>query len=916
MTLTQRFFRGARGGEHLTMTATPQERSEEIIPSWLPSLMFAVAALIFTGPALVNGGVMAATDILLSEDPYDSYLPEERPPRNGLQVDQVEQLPFVLEFFESARGGELQLWEPDVGGGVPLFPAVYNRLLVPWNLVQLLVPGGKGVTIGLAFALFGCQLATYGLARRIGLGRLPAALAAVAYAFSGPVTALLLRIHEVLLAPFLFYALHGAVIARRPRWIVLTAAATAFVLLAGFPAAAVMTLYAAAAWLAWLALSTTAGERRLRCTVKAAWPAAAAVGAGGALAAVQLLPSLSFLTASGSLERSYPIWHRAEVVKLATAVSGRFFGAYQDHYWWWPERGYSNPVEASMTVGLVALALLGLIACKGAAVSSRARQPISRFFLPLGLVVFVGVFLGGPLLGLLHQLPFVASNSFGRSRFLLSLAIALASGLGLERLLAAREGQAHGYDPWLRVQVAVLLGAVALGVYEGLTIAARESASLRYMLFALGLPLMALTAALVIARYRRARPMAVGLGLVVVLASELQFGSWGFTPPSPQGSIYPDVPAFEAIEPAVGPGGQYRFLSSKFETMRPNAAAYNDLKDVRVAWPAYEPYRDLLLAADPDVFEFRLKSYFTEALDPASPVLDRLSARYLTQAHELPLWEIGDPLAVRVRSGELPITVRGASDADSVRGLSIDLRASDPSCQEGWVELSNAAVTSRRLLREVGEEAVFPLPDVAPKGEWTVRTTHCPVAVTDPFAAWLPVAADAELQVMSIDGWTVYERPRALPRATLAGNVETAGPDALDRIRQGLPSGTVLADNTLAPGPRAAGTARIVRDDPDVVDVRVDILSGTRRSGLLVLRDVAAPGWTATVDGRMAEIHRVDHAFRGVEVVAGDSVVRFSYAPPMLRYGSWLALSGFVATAVVAFAVRGNRPPRSPAATR
>ncbi len=891
----------------------PTEQQARLdVPAWLPVVTFAIAALVFTAPALASGGVMAATDILLGHAPYDSYLAEPVPHRNSLQLDQVEQLPFVLEFYEGLRDGSVQLWEPDVGGGVPLFPAVYNRLLAPWNVVQLVVPGGVGVTLGLTLALFGCQFATYGLARRLGLGRLPATLAGVGYAFSGPVTAFLLRIHEVLIAPLLFYALHGAVVERRARWVVLTSVATALTLLGGFPAAAVMALYAAAAWLVWLVVTETPPLRhsgaRVRSAVGRAWPAVGAVAAGGAVAAVQILPSLSFLSVTGSLERSYPIWHRAGLEKLATAVAGRFFGAFQNQNWWWPGRAYANPVEASSTVGLVALALIGLVAVRGAAPGSMASRPVSRFFLPLGLVVLVGVFLGGPVLGVLHQLPFLSGNSFGRSRFLLALALALAAGLGLERLLERGTAKGGARDLWLCGQLAAVLGVVALAVYDAGTIAARQSA-LRYVAFALGPPILGLVVGIVLVRVLRSRPLVVGLGLAILLGAELQFGSWGFTPSSPPASVYPDVPAFEVVEDDVGPGGQYRLFSPNFRNLRPNAAAVHDLRDIRVAWPSYRPYRELLLAADPKVFRSRLKSYFTDALDPRSPILDRLSVRYLAEAHDQPLLEVGEPLRASVEAGRLPLDFPGPADSIPVRGLTVHLELDDPSCDRGWVQLSKDAITSRRLLREAGRRTVFPLPDVAAHGTWTLTSTDCPARVVSSRASWSPVDDGAALEVVSVEGWTVYARPSALPRASLAEEVEAATSRAPQRLASGLPSGTVLAGGDLRPGLRGPGTADLLRDDPDVVEVAVEVDGGTGDSGLLVLRDVAAPGWQATVDGRPATVHHVDHAFRGVEVPTGHSVVRFTYAPPALRLGTILAVAGLLMTVVLAVLVRRGRHP-------
>jgi uncharacterized membrane protein YfhO len=58
---------------------------------------------------------------------------------------------------------------------------------------------------------------------------------------------------------------------------------------------------------------------------------------------------------------------------------------------------------------------------------------------------------------------------------------------------------------------------------------------------------------------------------------------------------------------------------------------------------------------------------------------------------------------------------------------------------------------------------------------------------------------------------------------------------------------------------------------------------------LLVLGDPWYPQWRVEVDGRPAELLRVDHTFRGVRVPAGSHQVVFTYQDRALQAG--LALS-------------------------
>ena len=61
--------------------------------------------------------------------------------------------------------------------------------------------------------------------------------------------------------------------------------------------------------------------------------------------------------------------------------------------------------------------------------------------------------------------------------------------------------------------------------------------------------------------------------------------------------------------------------------------------------------------------------------------------------------------------------------------------------------------------------------------------------------------------------------------------------------------------------------------------------SRTDADGLLVLGDPWYPQWRVEVDGRPAELLRVDHAFRGVRVPAGSHRVVFTYQDRALQAG-------------------------------
>ena len=163
---------------------------------------------------------------------------------------------------------------------------------------------------------------------------------------------------------------------------------------------------------------------------------------------------------------------------------------------------------------------------------------------------------------------------------------------------------------------------------------------------------------------------------------------------------------------------------------------------------------------------------------------------------------------------------------------------------------------------------------------------------------------------------TVYEVPSVLPRAFVAGGLETrrdladvvaslAAAD-LDRLRGTLYVTSGQEADTLRGGMPAdlvdgpGGTATIATYTPDrvVVDVAAD------RPGVLVLTDVMAPGWVAERDGIEVPIATVDATFRGVSVDGSTRQVVFRYVPIFTYAGFGLAAIALACAIAWALGVR------------
>ncbi len=81
-------------------------------------------------------------------------------------------------------------------------------------------------------------------------------------------------------------------------------------------------------------------------------------------------------------------------------------------------------------------------------------------------------------------------------------------------------------------------------------------------------------------------------------------------------------------------------------------------------------------------------------------------------------------------------------------------------------------------------------------------------------------------------------------------------------------------------------------------DVRLE--GNLTRPALLVFADAWHPGWHASVDGKPVDVHRVNIAFRGIPLTAGNHTIEMWYAPASLFPGIVISLIALAATGLIA----------------
>jgi hypothetical protein len=395
--------------------------------------------------------------------------------------------PFRAIGFEAMRAGEWPFWNPFNFGGTPLLAAMQGGFFFPANWAFLVLPPVAAMNVAVVSTYAIAGIGTWALARACGLGRLGAAIAAIAFTASGFMLSHmehLAIVQAAAMLPVMLWAIARRCETGRVRYDLAFALALALQLLAGHPQTLVLSLLVAVPFALWRGWNRTWPER-LR-----SWLVLGAMGALGlGLGALQLLPTLDLIAESQRQAFPYELLV-AESLPPRQLLSLWFpflFGAppsamFPTPYWgagpWFNERvGYVGVT----TLGLAAIGLLGALrapkGARGSGVPSGSLTrptPGVRFWAVVAAIGLV-LALGGttPIYKLWAELPILkALRAPARHLLEVDLALAMLAGYGAQQLAGRLVARRQALMAWAVAGLPVL--AVVLGVgLAGAAMAAR-----------------------------------------------------------------------------------------------------------------------------------------------------------------------------------------------------------------------------------------------------------------------------------------------------------------------------------------------------------------------------------------------------------------------------------------------------------
>jgi hypothetical protein len=926
--------------------------------SWVEIAAWAALAafVVFTiGPALTGHGTFLNTGLLSRYTPWAQTLGDSVTSTNIYTSDPLDSnAPQTSLLATLAHQGVFAAWDPYVAGGTALGgvpdSGQFSPLSLPWWILPLSYAPGAVKFLEIVAVTVGMSL----LLRRWGVTRAGWPIASLVYASSGFMVAWSNwpQTRVAAFIPLVFWAVDRAAVELRKRDLLSVGGTLAAMLLGGFPAVVGYTLFFAGAF---FVARTIVAHRNWRGVLGSAGIAVGGIVVGVLFSAWQLVPfalnALSVVDFSGRAQRGP---NGLGAFPLVTAwVQDISFAQASGASW-----GVRNPVEEYSYIGIAAVVLVAAAVLIRPAVRPLtdrvpsplvARRTVGIVAIATALLAFaiVVVYLGGPVLSAVRELPVFNSNPIGRARCVVLFIAAALAGVGFGRLvdgddLRAELARFRTASPLRRTgriaAIAVVLFA-AVGA-SAFTFNALGHVPKGYVhqvkleILAIGLVGIGTVIAVGLVWLFRSRVVMVvaACAVAAMVAAPAVVATKPWWPIAPASTFYPDAPAIDYLKDHVS--DQDRYTTTGNATIL-GAASYFQMRSVTGHTFQTAEWKQLMGAVDPDTYPTATYLTLSPNLMPEladSGILDRLATKYM----------IADPSAVIAGTTEAAptrttwtdltadrSTVESGSETGPVNGITFTGPPAT-TLAPGGMELTVSAIadgsgetlaSTKSWVPGLGGPRNVALEgsDIPADTAWhltitvTGQNSVVPIGTDDDGHAVIsvtrPVAGDGVSVVHTGDA-TIYERSNALPRVRWASSavVEKTTTGLVRKLAdQSLPDDTVVlsADPDHRADPDGTATVSLQPSDVNSTVAKVDATGG----GWVVVADsLQRKGWSATVDGATTDMVRADSVGAAVWVPAGKHTVELRYHTPGLREGIALsAASGFVAAVVCAFVLVRRR---------
>lgn len=763
--------------------------------------------------------------------------------------------------------GQLPLWNPYQGCGVPLAAQYSTRAFYPYQIIENISPYWMWDYFILGRLLIAAFF-TYLFLKLFGLSNYGSFLGGFFYAFSGSIVQFINNeqfMNVAMMLPVVMFCVEKLFRGRDNLSLVLCSLSIAVMLYAGQPEIAIYVLVLAAAYYFFRVLAERPGALRL---INKGIRFIAALILGLGIAALVILPFLEYIPHSFNF---HPLGGKMGVMspaspELAICLILPYLAEFTTFYRFFPHNGIWDYLGGYSGISVLYLLILGFFYGR----SQYFRYLI--FFSLFGFLIILKNF-GVPLVAWLGYLPLLDQSWSPRwSGPVWTFSFVCAGALGLETILQSSKNKrllcwlaalfllslviyshyliyhdsSKGYLSYffslrpesLRPSAAIiepisLLKPLSGAMFNGLMVVC-------CVLFAL--PLL-------INRYKRER----GLGLSIILVSILEL--WFYIPKGMASSwaIYKIIPFVLGL-----------------------AAVFLFIKGKKIWF-----YLGVILTIVSSIYiDIKSPHGFPERLDPffKSPYIEFLKNK--NNYHRV--------------VGEEGILMPNFSSAFGIQ----DIRYIDSLSPASYQNYVNCHLLKVPHLIPPYRLWFSGIPD---------EYTQIPRSIYEEFkdnpsfysflgVKYILASKERELSLPLVydKEIKIYDNPFCLPRVFIAHKIEyipsyiqaqrVIGSPGFDPMNQ-----VVLEERAPLGYNEPVVAATREADIKEYYPNRVVIEAFSGNPGVLVLTDVFYPGWRAYVDNYPAKIYRINGLVRGVFVEKGRHKVVFKYSPDSLKLGLSIA---------------------------
>ncbi len=892
-------------------------------------VMLASLALLFDR-TWRRGERLSPADLVLTTFPWAADTTRVIP-KNPVRSDEAFYFaPIGTTHFARLRRGDFPDLDSSMLSGVPAFHHGLDvgRAYSPLSLPFYFLPNDVATTVYAPLRLLMAALCMWWWLRWIGTGRLGAMAGAVAFGLNGAFIVWLSspQPNVGLFLPLLALGADRIVTRGDRQGVAIFAVALGMMWIGGYTpaliiaAVAVTMLIAAALWERVRDEGLGAARAPLTMLI-----VASLLGLG--VGAVALFPTLANLASSSIVNRTMSQTLPWE--NLATFSLPDFWGTPIRQNWWYPGDGNYSEFVTYLGVTTMVLAGGGLVT----AWRQRDRRVLS--------VALVGVCAGFAMYGVapitwLTSLPPLRQTNPYRWHVVLAFAVATLAARGVDALARRDEGTRDAARLKPRASGLAVAGVVAasvvLAAVTGLAVSAHIDDIRRLGLQAFERAQMIRAAqyagvtvllATIAAWFRPSRTL-VGAGLVLLVASDLVTGGYGFNPTLAPGKIFPPTPVLDRLRGIAGQG-RVAFVGES-DTVWPTHVwgvyglqtvdghdfygdgPYQHFMQRASGRPERPPQWAYVEPGPPEQLRVPLLDLLNVTAI-ATPPLDTVArgSGYVPLGELTGGRRVEQPFIARfngLRAVDVLTATYGRYNAGIFRMSLVDGRAGDV--------LASRDIVAAQLLDNGWTRLTFsPIPDSARRPfRIVVETFDAPLDRAS--TMWMTGTAVADDQRAIVDGtpdtrsvWfrtfssapdripgatlaesgelNIYRSTHAMPRAWCVPLVEIA-PTAEHLDRLGSPSFDPQRVALVAAPPAhpATETARVVSLDMSADDTRrlvVDAPDG----GVLIVAERYHPRWTAVVDGQRAAVTVANHLLLAVALPPGARDVALDFRDPTRR---------------------------------